>query len=274
MTIRGNDVTEESKMRDYLERLAYLCYFFFELEEESGGDGHSSVINLVNPTKGRLKLNQIRDLLLNELIRQQRCRITEAALAAAKQFSLLSEASQEFAFDTDLLKKICSRYEHPFCPINSADLKRERRFTRLARLLWLMFEHGVGQHSRAIQFFFPDSEVLKGKSPSAPQRGYHPEHVVPCAYIRDISFKHFKRHPLVNGHLESADSSSTLVGVLRRLLAVAYISKEEASQLDGENHLPYNSKSGMPDGWMPDTGDILIRLKDIGIDKLVPIEGT
>lgn len=255
-------------MQEYLERLAYLCYFFFELEEESGGDGHSSVINLVNPTKGKLKLNQIRDLLLNDLIRQQRCSITEAALAAAQQFSSLSEASEEFAFDTDLLKQVCSRYEHAYSPIDSADLKRERRFTRLARLLWLMSEHGVGQHSRAIQFFFPDSEVVIGKSPDAPQRGYHPEHVVPCAYLRDYSLKHFEQHPLVHNNVEDQRSASDLIKVLRNLLAVAYISQDEKKKLDEKNDLPYNSKFSMPDDWSPTTGDRLRRLYDVGITRL------
>ncbi|MDZ7938019.1 MAG: hypothetical protein U5M53_06930 [Rhodoferax sp.] len=108
-----------------------------------------------------------------------------------------------------------------------------------------------------------------GRSVNAPTHGFHPEHVVPCAYIRDQVFTRFQVRPLVDGYDEDGQCARDMCRFIDRLMAVAYISKAEAAILDtGDKAL----KSSMPAGWNPETGDILDRLKLIrDFENLLPM---
>lgn len=256
---------------NYLERVAYLSYYFFEIAEENAGDGHSVLINLINPAFGKLKMKQLRAEVLQRFIRDERLGMTKVAIETAAWLRSLGIAPLEIEAEPDLLQSICAKYEHHFLDVQSGAERLSRRNQRLVRLLWLMHAHGVGAHSRAIQFFFPDSEILVGRSPKAPVTGYHPEHVVPCAYIRDQSFLRFKERPLVkeNQFQEDPVCMCEMTRFVQRLMAVAHIHPDERDQLDkGGNSM----KSTMPTDWDPDTGDIFARLRNgAGIESLLPV---
>jgi hypothetical protein len=272
------DISLQDQRRNYLERIAYLAYFFFETMEEDAGDGHSGIINLINPLPDKLSMQQLRELILRDLLASRQAQglaisITDAALKAAKK--LQSADIAPFEDDDDdvlLLKSICARYEHPFENVQSEEKRRARGCMRLVRLLWLMHIHGVGAHSRALEFIFPNDKILIGRSPKAPATGYHPEHVVPCAFIRDEIFRRFEteRRLVPQGRAkEDLVCMQGMVQLIERLMAVAYIHPDERDALDsGKGAL----KDKMPEGWDPDTGDILNRLRvRANIEFLLPM---
>lgn len=252
---------------DYMERIAYLAYFFVQTHVAQGGDGHSELIKLVNPAPGKANFAALRSIVLHGFVRQKKFDIAETAIAAAKWLRSSGFAPNVIVNEDDQLKKICNRYESPIDFPHS--VRNIRACLQLVRLLWLMHAHSVSAHSRVIEYFFPNNKILIGRSPNAPIHGSHPEHVVPCAYIRDEVFKRFRARSLVVDGNEDALYALELCHFVDRLLAVAYISKEEAGYLDaGKNAL----RSTMPMGWDPDDGDILARLKQIpGYESLLPI---
>jgi len=77
----------------------------------------------------------------------------------------------------------------------------------------------------------------------------YPEHVVPCAYIRDYAFKMFWNGKMV-------EDVATMIG---RLLHIAYITRDDQAKVDAIN------KSTMPDDWNPETDSILRRLEDASV---------
>lgn len=71
--IRGN------ARLNYIERVAQLAIFFFELAEEDS-DGHSELIQLQLPARG-LPWKEVRRLFLREWYGEHKLSISEAALA-------------------------------------------------------------------------------------------------------------------------------------------------------------------------------------------------
>lgn len=130
----------------------------------------------------------------------------------------------------------------------------ERACTRVARILFELWEESGGANTRVLDWLIEDRFVVIGRSPLGQD---YAEHVVPLAYIRDRCLECFRR----DNDFEGA------VGVIRKLLKVAYISKEEAARL---NAIP-GLRNGMPEGWDPNTGDCLDRLRAAGIE-LEPID--
>jgi hypothetical protein len=253
--------------RNYLERIAYLSYFFYQTHEEHGGNGHSMLIKLFNPTAGKISMATLRSVVLHGFVRQQKMSITETAVETAKWLRSAGLAPSDISNEQDQLQTISSRYEGTFDLPHS--VRNVRVCLRLVRFLWLMYAHDVGSHSRAVEYFFPNDEILIGRSPDAPISGYHPEHVVPCAYIRDEVKRRFVDRPLVVGGKEDELCARDMCQFVDRLMAVAYISKKEAAYLDkGEKAI----KSTMPADWNPESDDILVRLNQLpGFTSLLPI---
>jgi hypothetical protein len=253
--------------RNYLERIAYLSYFFYQTHEEHGGNGHSMLIKLFNPAAGKISMTALRSVVLHGFVSQQKLSITETAVETAKWLRSEGFAPCEIAGEQDQLQEISRRYEGTFDLPHS--VRNIKVCLRLVRFLWLMYAHDVGSHSRAVEYFFPNDEILIGRSADAPTSGYHPEHVVPCAYIRDEVLRRFVDRPLVVDGKEDELCARDMCQFVDRLMAVAYISKAEAAYLDtGEKAI----KSTMPAGWNPESGDILDRLNQIpGFTSLLPI---
>jgi hypothetical protein len=138
---------------------------------------------------------------------------------------------------------------------------RKRAFERAANALYSFWEEqkdclprAAAVHSRIFETLIYNKYIeLNEKSLG---RTY-PEHVVPCAFIRDLAFEMFW-----NG--KSPDDVARMIG---RLLRIAYIKREEARALDAVH------KHTMPDGWNPENGSILQRLEDAQIE-IVNIKNT
>ena len=138
------------------------------------------------------------------------------------------------------------RYSH-------AELKK-RAFDRTAQALYSFWEEQqdneqrtVAVHSRIFETLIYNQYIeLNQKSPD---RKY-PEHVVPCAYIRNHAFDMFW----------SGRSIDDVASMIERLLHIAYISNDEQKRVDAIN------KDTMPEDWDPETDSILRRLEDADVD--------
>ena len=111
----------------------------------------------------------------------------------------------------------------------------------------------VAVHSRIFEALIFNEYIILNKK--TPNRKY-PEHVVPCAYIRNLAFKMYWDEKTVDD----------VTIMIDRLYHIAYITSDEAVQID-KNH-----KSTMPDNWNPDSDSILRRLNDEGIKLLEPLD--
>lgn len=138
---------------------------------------------------------------------------------------------------------------------------RRRAFKRVALMLFSFWEEqrdnqprSAAVHSRLFDTLVYN-EYIK-LNDKAPDRQY-PEHVVPCAYIRNHAFKMFWEN-------KSPDDVAAMIG---RVLRIAYIRPEDAKRLDAVH------KSTMPDGWNPECDSILRRFEDEGI-TIADLKGT
>lgn len=118
-----------------------------------------------------------------------------------------------------------------------------------------------GIHSRLFSHILhPEKNyILCGQSQEVIDNApIHPEHVVPCAVLRDESFRLLKEGKDLN----------LIASLLTKHWKLAYISKDQASFLDSKDKL--NLKYTMPEGWCFEHGDTFARLEKAGI-KLLPL---
>jgi hypothetical protein len=115
---------------------------------------------------------------------------------------------------------------------------RQRAFRRISVVLqgfWEEQQHlGLARaslHSRLFDTLVYDDYITL---PNSKRGRGHREHVVPCAYIRDLAFRMFSVG-------KSIDDVALMIG---RLLRIAYITHEEALKID----VGCGLKSTMPIG--------------------------
>ena len=109
---------------------------------------------------------------------------------------------------------------------------RERAFNRAALMLYSFWEEQkenmprtVSVHSRIFDTLIYDDYIVLNKK--APNRKY-PEHVVPCAYIRNLAFDMYWNEKSIDD----------VAGMIGRLLHIAYINSEEAVKIDKKLNYP------------------------------------
>jgi len=133
------------------------------------------------------------------------------------------------------------------------DELRKRGFDRVAHALHSFWEEqkddqprAARVHSRLFETLIYNNHIeLNEKTPDR----MYPEHVVPCAYIRDHAFEMYWND-------KTPEEVSAMIG---RLLRIAYIRKEDANKLNKKH------KSTMPEDWDPASDSILRRLEDARI---------
>lgn len=133
------------------------------------------------------------------------------------------------------------------------DELRRRAFERVALALFSFWEEQKDRqpryaavHSRIFETLIYNEYIKLNEK--ATNREY-PEHVVPCAYIRNHAFDMFW----------DGKTTNEVAAMIGRLLRIAYLSEEDARTLDAVH------KDTMPDDWNPENGSILRRLEDAGI---------
>lgn len=134
---------------------------------------------------------------------------------------------------------------------------RERAFKRAADALFSFWEEQKDNEPRAVcvhsRIFEPliYNEYIQLNQKTAILS--YPEHVVPCAYIRNYAFEMFWEGKTVED----------VAGMIGRLLRIAYITPEERRKVDALH------KSTMPTDWNPETDSVLRRLKDVGVEVVI-----
>ena len=113
------------------------------------------------------------------------------------------------------------------------------------------YQNEAGVHSRIFDALIPNVYIeLNSK---ALGRSYK-EHVVPCAYIRNLSFKMYHEN----------SSIDDVAKMISKLLKIAYITKDERKKIDSIH------KYSMPEKWDWKTDSILERLIIAGVEVVNP----
>ena len=249
-----------SREFNYLEKITFLSYYFQCLHKTSSGDGHSELIKLLNPVSDKwVHWSDLRNYILENLIRKNNCDLLTTALKTEAWLRTKIPDTIDIQDSEEKLIKICNRYENSI-----KNLKDNYKFTRkekciqLLRIFWLMSEGVIAHHTRVIEFIFPNTEIYLGKTDAAPTVGAHPEHVVPCAFIRDLFLNYLKSRKLVVECVEDDSYADDLTRIMDRIIGVVHISQDQKKILDanGKNSM----KIQMPKNWDPLTGDIFARL--------------
>lgn len=222
---------------------AVFCYvFFWEMFEENQG-GHTEAINLLKPTP-KLSNVQLRDFVLNDLYKTRGLALSDAAVQLAAWLDRQNYAPKGVVNMESAIRAYCAHYERDIRVVTDENEVLERSYVRLARYYYLMHAEGAGRHTRVPDYFIPNNRIPRGQSHSGTN---HPEHVVPCAAIREYCLNHF----------EEGQTLNEVVKLIRRLLVIVDISIDERKKLDeGSTAL----KDIMPPGWDLETGCIFARL--------------
>jgi hypothetical protein len=226
----------------YVSRVSQTALFFWEMFEENQG-GHTEAIKLLKPTP-KLSNVQLRGFVLNDLYRTRGLALTEAAVQLAAWLERQNYAPKGAVNIESAIRAYCAPYERDMRVITDDNEVLERSFVRLARYYYLMHAEEAGRHTRVPDYFIPNNCIPRGRSHSGT---VHPEHVVPCAAIREYCLKYF-----VEGR-----SLDEVVKLIRRLLVIVDVSIDEWKKLDEG---PSALKDIMPPEWDLETGCIFARL--------------
>lgn len=133
---------------------------------------------------------------------------------------------------------------------------KKRSFERAAAVLYSFWEEQrennprtVAVHSRLFDTLIYNEYIELNEKTT--DRKY-PEHVVSCAYIRNLAFEMFWNDKCI-------DDVAEMIG---KLLRIAYIRPEEAKRLDAVH------KYTMPKEWDWEKDSLLRRLEDSGIEVI------
>lgn len=242
--------TESINRVAYIRKIFEIARYFWEMWEE-GSQGHTRAIELLKPTKAPNA--SVRNLVLRDFYTQRGLSLFEAAIELAQWLELHHAAP---AFDAAMkadLASLCESAARPFQPISDTETIIRRSFVRLVRYLQQTRLANEGAHSRCFEFFVAAAHVPTGYGKNG---GRHPEHVVPCAYLRDRCIAKLTR----------GASVEEVAQEIRPFLVIVLITDEECRYLDtGPASGGLGLKDTMPTNWSFETGDIFQRLHDAGI---------
>lgn len=248
----------------YLEKISYLSYYFHCLHKNSRGDGDSRLIKLLNPiSSNALNWRDLRNYILNNLIRTNGYNLITTASKTDCWLRTKAQNPIDIQDAEEKIKQICGRYENSIKNVEGKyEGTRKEKCLQLIRLFWLMSQGAVTHHSRPVEFFFSNTDIYLGRTDAAPSKGAHPEHVVPCAFIRDLFLDYFKSRKLVVDDTEDTTYANDLVKTMNRIIGVAHISQAQKKILDANKERSMKTK--MPENWDPLTDDIFARLTTHG----------
>jgi hypothetical protein len=232
----------------FVNRIVLTTKFSFETNErDPAGGGHTALWNMFKPVAS-LTVEELRRVVLGELLRSQRLGLVDAAIAFGSWLRAKGRVPDGIVFTNDDVRLACAPHVR-----ESID----DDFTRVAESYWEMHTSDIGRESRVPEFLVPLADVPKGRSASAPVAKSHPEHVVPLAFIRDQCLALLEqRYP--HGNPESRrEAVAEMAALIRRWLVIVQVSDDEWQRLDEG---PLQVKQSMPVGWDPDTGCLFARL--------------
>lgn len=246
--VRSIPPTSWSPARRYVRRLAQLVRFVCEHFEEGRACDTQAVEKVLSPVPGQSG-TEMRAFLEDRFTTG--ASPLEAALAMHTWFvdeKCVAMPKCVTAALTDEFRNWTSDR----APVLDESSKIERAYMRLARHIRERHqecpdEEGAQLHTRIFEFFIPRAFVPRGVALNLEGPDVHHEHVVPCAYLRNVACRLFAK----------GQSDEEVATFIRRCLAVVIIRKADAQKLDQAMGL----KNTMPAGWDPIRGDIFARLR-------------
>lgn len=226
---------------NYIERVAQLALFYFELAEENS-DAHSEAVKAQLPV-GCPNWREVQQLFRREFYGSGKLTLTDAALAFHDWLQGHGAAPDALGGVEAGIRALCLPYERSFTPVTDAAQRLDRAYVRMARFFRRTLREDFSEHSRIAEWFVGNSVVPQNSR----MAGMHGEHVVPCAVLRSLSVQHFT----------DMWSVRQVADLLRRLLVVIWIKRNERQLLDNG---PRNLRSTMPSGWLAGTGCVYARL--------------
>lgn len=234
----------------YVRKIFETARYFWEMWEE-GTLGDTRAIALHKPAD--ISNAALRRLILETFYKERGLALHQAALEFAKWLDqeglgpTLDEAME------GELAALCIGASRPFTPVRDVETVIQRSFVRLVRYLDQTRLTLHGAHSRCFEYFLAAAHVPTGFGKNG---GNHPEHVVPCAYLRNRCLS----------RLEQGISIEQTAKEIRPFLAIVMISEDEYRYLDNSPAAGgLGLKDVMPPGWEFESGDIFARLVQAGI---------
>ncbi|MFM0061387.1 DNA translocase FtsK [Paraburkholderia phytofirmans] len=244
------ETPETAKRAAHVRKVFETVRFFWEMWEE-GTVGDTRAIEFHKPTK--LSNTSIRNLVLGDFYKQRGLSLYEAAAGLAKWLELKDAAPVPDATMEADLAILCATAAGPFQPVSDAETIIQRSFVRLVRYLLQTRLASEGAHSRCFEYYLAAEHVPTGYGKNG---GMHPEHVVPCAFLRDRCI----------ARLAQGASVKEVARDIRPFLVIVMITESECTYLDnGPGCGGLGLKDTMPANWDFETGDIFARLRVAGI---------
>ncbi len=234
----------------HVRKVFETARFFWEMWEENC-DGHTLAIGFLKPTK--LSNTAVRDLVLGEFYRKRGFSMHDAAVGLAQW---LQQNDDGPAFDPMMevdIAILCATATRAFEPVSDVEAIIQRSFVRVVRYIQQTRLDGKVADSRCFDYYPAAEHVPTGYGKNG---GTHPEHVVPCAFLRDRCI----------ARLGEGASVEDVAKEIRPFLAIVMINKHEWDKLDDS---PASGGLGlkkvMPSNWDFETGDRFARLHAAGI---------
>ncbi|WP_342051253.1 MULTISPECIES: DNA translocase FtsK [unclassified Cupriavidus] len=234
----------------YVRKVFETSRFFWEMWEE-GSLGDTRAIEFHKPAK--LSNTSVRDLVLGDFYKKRGLSLYEAAAELAKWLELKDTVPSFVAAVEADLAILCANAARPFQAVVDVETVIQRSFVRVVRYLQQTRLAREGAHSRCFEYYLAAEHVPTGYGKNG---GEHPEHVVPCAFLRDRCI----------ARLAQGASVEEVAQEIRPFLAIVMITEAECANLDnGPTCGGLGLKDTMPANWDFETGDIFARLHVAGI---------
>lgn len=224
----------------YVRMVVQTALLCFELDEEATA-GDSAVLRLHAPAGTHWRT--LRTLFMEDWYGKQGLSLTDAALAYHEWLQERGAAPAECNGLVDAIRSECLPYERPRVDATASAIRLARGYVRLARYYKRSLAEGGSRHTRIAEYYVRNAVVPQNAK--SPGRTY-PEHVVPCAVLRDTATAAFEAGASVRDVAEWIES----------MMVVAWIDKAEARHLDCD----LGWKDRMPPDWEPASGCRYARL--------------
>jgi hypothetical protein len=232
--IVGNERLCHARM---VVQTALLC---FELDEEATA-GDSAVLKLHAPAGIHWRV--LRTLFMEDWYGKQRLSLSDAALAYHEWLQERGAAPADCNGLVHAVRTECLPYERQRVDATASAIRLARGYVRLARYYKRSLAEDGSRHTRIAEYYVRNPVVPQNAK--SPNRTY-PEHVVPCAVLRDTATAAFEAGASVRDVAEWIES----------MMVVAWIEKAEARHLDCD----LGWKDRMPPDWDPASGCRYARL--------------
>jgi len=244
-----------SDQTKYIKQVFETALYFRDLLEEENG-GRTDAINVIKPDwfkKHKIPAAKLRKFVQDDLFRKRELSLREASIELAMN---PVEITRPHYIDNGMITEInelSSGHERNLLEVKDKQQQIQRSFQRAARYLHRVHQKEVGAHSRVVEIFVPNEFVPTG---NGSEGGGHREHVIPCAFLRDVALELY----------DSGAGVDDVASFLRAHVYIVNITKFQQETLDkSKANAGRGLKKIMPENWRFGD-DPFMRLTEAEID--------